>query len=74
MFNFPKYNLPKKTEYQQTSIPADWVVRLDQISQQLMELSYQNTDLKRTLVRLETKVSRLGIALGHADAVSRGKD
>ena len=64
MFNFR--NTPT-----QVHLPDEWLERLDATHKHLVALDYQNTELKRTMVRIETKLTRLGIAAGYPDAVSR---
>ena len=70
MFNFRDYIHPKQTTFI-AQVPDAYLERLDNIAKALEELRYAQADTKRTLVRIETKLSRLGIALGHGDAVSR---
>ena len=68
MFNFTK----PKTQPDGIT-PPEWAERMQQLEQHLIHLGYQNEELRRTLTRMETKISKLGIALGCADAVTRNK-
>lgn len=64
MFNFkPKTSAP--------TVPDEYIDRLDAIHQHLQELAYQNSEIKRTMTRIETKLSRLAIAAGYGDAITR---
>ena len=72
MFSFK----PKQPEFkhaEQPGLPPEWAERMQQLEQHLIHLGYQNEELRRTLTRMETKISKLGIALGCADAVTRSK-
>lgn len=76
MFNFnpTKYLRPKgQPEFTTTEaqVPDEYIDRLDAIAKQLVLLEHQNNELKRTMVRMETKLTRFGIAAGYPDAVSR---
>ena len=66
MFDFIK---PKTQP--EVHLPDDWIERLDNIAKQLVLLEHQNNEMKRTMVRMETKLTRFGIAAGYPDAVSR---
>ena len=82
MFNIPKYFRPKAqptyTSQQIEEIPAppdqvpdEYLDRLDAIHRSIIALEYQNSELARSMRRVETKLVRLGIAAGYPDAVSR---
>lgn len=66
MFDFIK---PKTQP--EVHLPDDWIERLDNIAKQLVLLEHQNNELRRTLVRVETKMSKMAIALGCGSAVTR---
>jgi hypothetical protein len=44
---------------------------LAELQQHTAELHYQNQELRRSIVRLETKLHKIAIALGVGDAVAR---
>lgn len=69
MFNFKSKTQPAP----EARIPDDWLERLDAIAAQLDELKYAQSEIKRTLVRIETKVSIIGIAAGYLDPARRGQ-
>jgi len=70
MFNFRDYIHPKPTTFT-AQVPDAYLERLDNIAKQLVLLEHQNNEMKRTMVRMETKLTRFGIAAGYPDAVSR---
>ncbi len=82
MFHFPKYLLPK-TQPTYTpqpieeipappdQVPDEYLDRLDAIHRNIIALEHQNSELARSMRRVETKLVRLGIAAGYPVAVSR---
>lgn len=72
MFNFKRKTTGNtETSTQPVDNTAELRARLDSIEQQLVALGYQNADIVRTIKRIETKLTKLGIAAGYPDAVSR---
>lgn len=71
MLSFLDYLRPTKHSTPTPLVPDEYLERLDRIARQLNELSYQNTELRRTMTRVETKLTKLGIAAGYPDAVAR---
>ncbi len=74
MFNFnpTNYLRPKgQPEYKTSESQAPQGVTNEQLAHMIGELAYQNSELRRTVVRIETKLTRMGIALGVGDTTAR---